>query len=171
MFLAEVAVLGLGPVPVSVKSLIVLSSRLGESRDGRLAMLDFGESRTLVFDTERENRDIKLALPWCILSSGTTCVRGVFGEGVRGARPPARRVEKIPSRRCLTGVSTDGVAISAYENAFGGDVPVLQDVSPMARVIGLLEDSQMAQLRDPLVYFANICAVCRRWVCFAKPKG
>ena len=83
-------------------------------------MFDLGESRTLVFETDREKRDIKLALPWCMLSAGapTSCMRGVLGEGVRGARPPARRVEKIPSRRDLTGVNTDGVAISAYDYAF-----------------------------------------------------
>ncbi len=78
-------------------------------------MFDLGESRTLVFDTEREKRDIKFALPWWMLSAGTpaSCMRGVLGEGVSGTRPPARRVEKIPSRRDLMGVSTDGVAISA----------------------------------------------------------
>ena len=61
--MAEVAVLGLGPVPVSVNSLVSWSIRLGESRDGRLTMFDLGESRTLVFETDREKRDIKLALP------------------------------------------------------------------------------------------------------------
>lgn len=126
VFLADVAVLGLGPVPVSVKSLNACSSLLGESRDGLLAMFDFGESRTLVLDTEREKRAIKLALLWCMLSacvlvSWITCVRGVLGEGVSGARPPARRVEKMPSRRDLMGVSTDAVAISAYY-ACGVDV-------------------------------------------------
>lgn len=41
---------------------------------------------------------------------------GVDGEGERGMRPPARREEKMPSRRDLIGVNTDAVAISA-ENA------------------------------------------------------
>ena len=113
VFLAEVAVLGRGPVPVSVKSLRPTSSRLGESFDGRVAMLDFGESLTLVLEMEREKRESKLALLWWMLSvSWTTYVFGVLGEGVRGMRPPARRVEKMPSRR-LMGVSTDIVAISA----------------------------------------------------------
>jgi hypothetical protein len=56
-------------------------------------------------------------------------VRGVFGEGVKGTRPPARRVEKMPSRRDLIGVYTDAVAISAesallvvVENAVDGPV-------------------------------------------------
>ena len=69
VFLADVAVLGRGPVPVRVKSLMTWSTRRGESRDGRLAMLDLGESRTFVFETEREKRDIKLALPWWMLSA------------------------------------------------------------------------------------------------------
>lgn len=117
MFLAEAAVLGRGPVPVSVKSLKPRSSRRGESRGALLAMFDLGESRTLVLDTDREKRDMRLALPWWMLSvctpaSWIVCVRGVLGEGVSGARPPAKRVEKMPSRR-LMGVSTDAVAISA----------------------------------------------------------
>ncbi len=68
MFLAEIAVLGLEPVPVSTKSLMPRSSLLGESREGRTAMLDFGDSRTLVLDTEREKRDMRLTFPWCMLS-------------------------------------------------------------------------------------------------------
>ena len=90
-------------------------------------MFDLGESRAFGFDTDLEKRDIKLALPWWMLSvcpaSWITWVRGVLGEGVSGARPPARRVEKMPSRGDLMGVSTDGVAISAYD-AFRGDVAV-----------------------------------------------
>ena len=126
-------------------------------------MFDLGESRTLVFDTEREKRDIKLALPWCMLSACAprSCMRGVLGEGVRGARPPARRVEKIPSRRDLMGVSTDGVAISAYYYALVSMFLYCKAkyVNGSAASNGVFGDSQMAQLRDPLVYFANISAV------------
>ena len=65
MFFAEDV--GLGPVPVSVKSDSLASTLLGELA-GREAMFDFGESRTLVLLTEREKRDKRLALPWCMLS-------------------------------------------------------------------------------------------------------
>lgn len=78
-------------------------------------MLDLGESRTLVLEMERVKRDMRFALLWWMLSEGpswTRVVLGVFGEGVRGMRPPARRVEKTPSRRFM-GVSTDVLAISA----------------------------------------------------------
>ena len=68
MFLAEIAVLGLEPVPVSAKSLMPRSSLLGESREGRTAIFDFGDSRTLVLDTEREKHDMRLTLLWCMLS-------------------------------------------------------------------------------------------------------
>lgn len=67
VFFAEVAVLGRGPVPVRVKSLSKVSRRRGDC-GWRLAMLDLGESRTLVLDTDREKRDMRFTLPWWMLS-------------------------------------------------------------------------------------------------------
>ena len=136
-------------------------------------MLDFGESRTLVLDTEREKRDIRLALPWCMLSpcSWTTWVRGVLGEGVRGARPPARRVEKTPSRRDLTGVNTDAVAIFAYENAFLALFLYCGIVNGSSSMDAVFGNAQMAQLRDPVSILREYSAVCRRWVCWVSLEG
>jgi hypothetical protein len=70
-------------------------------------------------------------------------------------------VEKIPSRRDLMGVSTDGVAISAYDYAFLSMFLYCRErsVRDNAAAFGVFGGSQMAQLRDPLVYFANISAV------------
>jgi hypothetical protein len=75
VFLAEE--LARGPVPVRDKSVKPVSVRRGE---GRLAMLDLGESRTLVLEMERVKRAIKLALLLWMLSlapSWTSCVLGV----------------------------------------------------------------------------------------------
>jgi hypothetical protein len=88
VFLADE--LARGPVPVRDKSLTPVSVRRGE---GRLAMFDFGESRTLVLEMERVKRAMRLTLLLWMLSeapSWTSWVLGVEGEGVRGMRPPAR---------------------------------------------------------------------------------
>ena len=98
------------PVPVNAQSDTPSSNRRGELR----AMFDLGESRTEVLDIDRVNRDIKLP-PWIDSAGapGTSAIWrvGVRGEGVRGIRPPAVRVEKIPLR-LLTGVKTAGLAMS-----------------------------------------------------------
>lgn len=78
-------------------------------------MLDFGESRTLVLEAERVKREKRLDGLWIDSwreeASTLCCRRAEEGEGVRGVRPPAKRVEKMPSRR-LMGVITERVAIS-----------------------------------------------------------
>lgn len=102
------------PVPVSAKSLTPRSSRLGDDLEA-CAMLDFGESRTLVLEAERVKREKRLDGLWIDSwreeASTLCCRRAEEGEGVRGVRPPAKRVEKMPSRR-LMGVITERVAIS-----------------------------------------------------------
>ena len=72
-----------------------------------------------------------------------------------GARPPARRVEKIPSRRGLDGVSTDAVAIFAC-NMCGVDVSVLYvRVSSLASVRICLETYD-DPIKGSVSMFANI---------------
>jgi hypothetical protein len=77
-------------------------------------MFDFGESR-VALEMERWKRFIRLPpFPWidsCACTSGVW-VRGVRGEGVKGIRPPAARVEKTADR-LLTGVKTATLAMTA----------------------------------------------------------
>lgn len=105
--LAELGVLA--PVPVSVKS-ETPSSRARRGVATPLAMLDFGESRcdALEADLKCEDRfppyvdlpDLMLWLSYTLLSGVngeellTAC--RARGDGVRGIRPPAVRVEKSP---------------------------------------------------------------------------
>ena len=76
-------------------------------------MFDLGDSR-VIFEMERWKRDMRLPPAWmdsCGPFTSGVCVRGVRGEGVKGIRPPAVRVEKT-DERLLTGVKT-AVAIVA----------------------------------------------------------
>jgi len=89
-----------GPVPVRVKSETALSTFFGVLR----AMFDFGESRTEVLEMALEKRGVYVfvnkdsgfsagamgeKLGWTML------LVLLLGEGVRGIRPPAMRVEKM----------------------------------------------------------------------------
>lgn len=96
----------LAPVPVRVKS-ETPSSRARRGVATPLAMLDFGESRCLEADLKCEERfppyvdDRMLWLSYVLLSGVNGdellfCACRVRGEGVKGIRPPAVRVEKIP---------------------------------------------------------------------------
>ena len=113
--LVDVVVVWAVPVPVSDHSETPSSNRRGELR----AMLDLGESR-VVLETERWMRAMKLP-PWidsCASASGVW-LRGVRGEGVKGIRPPAARVEKT-DERLLTGVKTAGLAMTVGSRAGWG---------------------------------------------------
>lgn len=90
----------LEPVPVKVHSERPRSRRRGVLVD---AMFDLGVSRAADFCAAYAN----FGVMW--IDSGVGTCR-TFGDGVRGMRPPAARVEK---RRLLTevGVQTSGVAI------------------------------------------------------------
>jgi hypothetical protein len=99
-------------VPVNDHSDTPSSRRRGEF--ATRAMLDLGESRIDVLEMDRVNLDMRLP-PWIdSRAPGTSgvCVRGVWGEGVNGIRPPAVRVEKM-DERVLTGVKTAGLAMTA----------------------------------------------------------
>ncbi|KAF2155402.1 galactose oxidase [Myriangium duriaei CBS 260.36] len=93
-------------------------------------MLDLGESRTLVLETEREKRSKRAPALWIdsVCWGSSTDWRGVWGDGVMGARPPAKRVEKMPSRR-LMGVRTDVLAISADRSTGSNNTYVMSSAS------------------------------------------
>lgn len=109
------------PVPVRAKS-DTPSSRALRGVETPLAMLDFGESRCAALELDRAKCEVRLP-PYDDLD----CLSGVNGEesrltgtvltddrwrgdGVRGMRPPAVRVEKIPVWD-LTGVDMVADAI------------------------------------------------------------
>jgi len=96
-----------------------------------LAMLDFGESRCVLLEVDFEKCDVRFppyvdldALALSLSDALFSGVNGeelfidkvvvrVRGEGVKGIRPPAVRVEKIPAWD-LIGVDT-AVAILQYQ--------------------------------------------------------
>ena len=117
------------PVPVSVKS-ETPSSRARRGVCAFLAILDFGESRCVVLDADFAKCDVRFPpyvdLDDLMLSLSNVFLSGVKGdellfdiaavrvrgEGVKGIRPPAVRVENRPMWD-LMGVDT-AVAILQY---------------------------------------------------------
>jgi hypothetical protein len=129
----------LHPVPVRAKS-ETPSSRACRGVWTPFAMLDFGESRCDLLVDDFAKCAVKFPpyvdLAGLMLSSAETffsggvngddwlterfCVR-VRGDGVKGIRPPAVRVEKSPAWD-LIGVHTE-VAILQYQKGISGKIP------------------------------------------------